>query len=135
MLYLALAACLGWVATTCLLVWVLYRFAEGQREERQSHRIEIDACRQELTELAKAHAEQLERIGEAHRKEVANLLQRIQAPQIAVAEHVGQNTTADPPQPDLDDDEALYEIRKRERELDSLAEMLQGRAEELAAER
>lgn len=103
MLYTTLV--FGWVATTCLFVYLLLKLTERQAEERVAHRIEVDAQRQENAEVAKSH-----------REEIANLLQRIQAPEVAVANHVAA-TFQDPPQPDLDDDEALLELREREREL------------------
>lgn len=120
-----LLAALPGVVTTCLLVWVLAKVLERQNEERQSHRIEVDA-------LNSAHAEQLAKLIDGQRREVANLCQRLQAPQIAVAEHVGQNTIADPIQPDLNDDLAL--LRERERELEQMSRDLELRAEDLAVE-
>lgn len=95
---LALAALPG-VITSCLLAWVLSLVLERQNEERQAHRIEVDR-------LATVHADQ-----------VAGLLQRIQAPQVAVSEHAATHFPPDPIHPDLDDDDALMEIRKRERQL------------------
>ena len=131
MILVATAACLGWVATACL-IWVL---AKAERAEREELRVEIRMAQTEITSLVRAHAEQLERITEAHRKEVATLCQRIQAPQVAVAQHLPADLPPDPSQPHLDDDDALYELHKRERELDDFAASLQSRAEELAAER
>lgn len=125
-MYLLLAALPG-VITSCLLGYVLYAVLARQAEERQAHRIEVDA-------LTHAHADQLASLTEAHRREVANLCQRIQAPQIAVAEHVGQ-TTHDPAQVDLENDAVLAQIAKREEELRMLELHVTERAEELAAER
>lgn len=115
------------VITTCLLVFVLLKVLERQNEERQGHRIEVD-------QLVSAQREQIERLIGVHRKEVANLCQRIQAPQVAVAQHIPSDLPQDPPQVDLDDDATLREIRKREGDLNLLAQELQNRAEQLAAE-
>lgn len=103
---LALAALPG-VVTSCLLAWLLLKVLERQSEERQAHRIEIDG------------------LNTGHRKEVADLLQRIQAPMAAVADHsIAQNAVPDPPPIDLEDDMALLD--QRERDLEQLARELEG---------
>lgn len=129
-----LAACLGWVVTTCLLVRLLVARERAADTEREELRTDVRTAQTEIASLARAHAEQLERLTEAHRKEVGNLCQRIQAPEIAVAEHLGQ-TARDPAQVDLENDQALAEIAKREADMRLLEEQLTHRAEELAAER
>src|SRR4051812_7290884 len=101
------------ILTTCLLVFVLLKVLERQNEERVAHRIEID-------QLVSAQREQIERLIGVHRKEVANLCQRIQAPQVAVAQHIPSALPQAPPQVDLDDDATLREIRKREGDLNLL---------------
>lgn len=135
MVYLAAGTCLGWVLTTCLFGWLLAKREESARIERDGLRGELSNARADLTTLAKDHSDQLERISEAHRKEVGNLCQRIQAPEIAVAEHVGQNTLRDPVSVDIENDEVLAEIQRRENDLRLLEQSIHERAEELAAER
>lgn len=104
---LALAACLGWVVTTCLFAYLLLKVLDRQSEERAAHRIEVDVQRQENAEAAKSHREEIAALNQARIEEVANLLQRIQAPEQATAEHAGRNATSDPPPLDYEDDEAL----------------------------
>jgi hypothetical protein len=155
--YIALAACLGWVVTTCLFVWVLKLILTRQDEERRAHRTEVAHAARALGEMSQAHrlelagiaashsadmaavhathGERIEKLIEGHRQEVANLCQRLQAPQVAVAEHVGQNTLQDPPQVDLENSAMLSEIQRRENDLQMLANSLTERAEGLAAER
>lgn len=54
---------------------------------------------------------------QAHRREVADLLQRIQAPEVAVAEH-SVNGAAHMPQPvPLDDDEAFARAKAEEEDI------------------
>lgn len=141
---LVLAALPG-VITSCLLGFVLAKLLDRHADERQAHRDEVAAAARALLEqvqmhrievdsLTRQHAEQTQKLLEAHRREVANLCQRLQAPDVAVAEHVGQNTTFDPPSVDLADDQALIEIAARERNLKALSSELFQRAEELAAE-
>lgn len=130
-----LLASLPGVITTCLLVWVLAKREDSARTERDGLRAELATSRDDLTTLAKSHAEQLERLSEAHRKEVGDLCQRIQAPEIAVAEHLGQNTARDPASIDLENDEILAEIARRENDLRLMEQTFHERAEELAAER
>ena len=104
-MHLVIAALPG-VITTCLLVWVLKTVLDRQAEERQAHRAEVDR-------IASTHSEQVDR-----------LLQRIQAPEVAVSERVATHFPEDPPQIDLEDDLAL--IEQRERDLDRLAQELGG---------
>lgn len=150
---LALAALPG-VITTCLLVWALKVVLDRQNDERKAHRTEVAAAARALGEMAQAqraelaslaasysadlaavhatHREQTQALIEIHRREVATLCQRIQAPQVAVAQHMPQDLPSDPHQPDIEDDLALLNDRKRE--LDRLEAELQIRAEELATE-
>lgn len=133
---LALAALPG-VITSCLLVYVLLKALERQNEERKAHRSEVasaaralgemaQAQRAELVALAATHTADLAAIHSTHREQIETLLQRIQAPEVAVANHAAERFPADPPQYDLDDDLALMnDAERRMREL----------AEELAAER
>lgn len=126
---LAFAALPG-VITTCLLVWVLLRVLARQDDERKAHRTEVahaaralaemaQAQRAELVALAATHTADLAATYATHREQIERLLQRIQAPEVAVSNHVAERFP-DPPQPDLDDDEALLELRERERELQEL---------------
>lgn len=105
---LAFAALPG-VITSCLLAWVLSQVLGRQSEERQAHRIEIDGCRQDMAELVRSHREEMAAFNQARLEEVANLLQRIQAPEAAVAQHAGQNAQEDPERLDLEDDLAVVE--------------------------
>lgn len=105
--YVAVAACLGWAVTTCLFGYLLLRVLDRQSEERQAHRIEVDVQRQENAQAAKSHREEIAALNQARIEEVANLLQRIQAPEQATAEHAGRGATPDPPPLDYEDDEAL----------------------------
>jgi hypothetical protein len=105
---LALAALPG-VITSCLLAWVLSQVLARQNEERQAHRIEIDGCRQDTAELVRSHREEMAAFNQARLEEVANLLQRIQAPEAAVAQHAGNNAQEDPERLDLEDDLAVVE--------------------------
>lgn len=102
--------------TSCLLLWLL---------ERATSR---------LHETGIAHTSQLERLAEAHRKEVADLCQRIQAPTLATGAHASQGHV-DPAGYDLEDDEILKEINDREQALRQLERDIQARAEEMAVER
>lgn len=136
---LAIAACVLWAVTTCVLIVVFLR-ALREKDERQVqevalHRVEIEGFLTRQEALLAAHREEIAALVRSQRAEVADLCQRIQAPQIAVAAHTAQNASPDPFQPHLDDDDALLEIRRREQELDSMAATLTLRAEELAAER
>jgi hypothetical protein len=112
------------------LVYGFLRFVstrdKAHRAEVEESRTEVRVIQADLSALARSHAEQLERLDKAHRQEVATLCQRIQAPQIAVGEHMGQFAPPDPPNLDLEDDLALLSERKRQ---------MQEFAEELAAER
>ena len=125
-------AALPGVVTSCLLAYVLRFTLDRHSEERQAHRIEIDqraeAHSSQVSALLALHTEQMAKSSEAHRREIADLCQRIQAPQVAVQEHAGRYAGPDPLQPDLDDDEVLAEIKRREEDMFRLAE-------ELAAER
>jgi uncharacterized protein len=105
---LALIALPG-VITSCLLAWVLSQVLSRQNEERQAHRIEVDGCRQDMAELVRSHREEMAAFNQARLEEVANLLQRIQAPEAAVAQHAGQNAQEDPERLDLEDDLAVVE--------------------------
>jgi hypothetical protein len=137
------------VITTCLLAWILLeaqeRHANERRAEHEAHRTEIAHAARALLEevgrhrievdlLSQAHREQLQNLIDTHRREVATLCQRIQAPQVAVAQHMPQDLPPDPPQIDLEDDAAMIEFRRREQSLDALARDLEDRAERLAAE-
>ena len=123
MLYVALTACLGWVATACLFIWLLFKRDSSAAAEREVLRTEIRVAQSEITSLVRGHAEQLERITESHRKEVADLCQRIQAPETAVMTHIAANVPPDPPPLDLENDLALIEQRDRElRELGLVAD-------------
>jgi hypothetical protein len=119
------------------LVYGFLRFVstrdKAHRAEVEESRTEVRVIQADLSALVRSHAEQLERLDKAHRQEVATLCQRIQAPQVAVGEHMGQFAPPDPPSLDLDDD--LGMIEERERRLDAFAQQLEDRAEELAAER
>lgn len=103
---LVLAALPG-VITSCLLGFVLFRLLDRQNEERQAHRIEVDA-------LTRAHAEQ-----------ITELCQRIQAPVAAIGEYAVRNAEPDPDPIDLEDDAALL-LREREQQLQDLARQLEG---------
>lgn len=103
------------VITSCLLAWLLLKLLERQGEERAQHRIEVDS-------LTRSHAEQSQRENEAHRKEVADLCQRLQAPQQAVVTHASLQGPSDPPPLDLEND--LEMIAARERALEEFAETL-----------
>lgn len=107
MLYVALTACFGWVATTCLFAYLLLKVLERQNEERAAHRIEVDVQRQENAQASRSHREEIAALNQARIEEVANLLQRIQAPEYATAEHAGRNATPDPPPLDYEDDVGL----------------------------
>lgn len=116
------------VITSCLLAYVLKLATDKHAEERAQHRIEVD-------HLTTQNSEQIARLNDAHSRQVANLCQRLQAPQIAVAEHVGQSTVHDPSQTDIENDELLAKIAQRELDLRLMEQQLTERAEELAAER
>lgn len=122
---LALAALPG-VITSCLLAWLLVRLLDKQNDERTAHRAEVAALgtayAADVSAIHATHSEQLGALLDAHRQEVANLCQRLQAPEIAVAEHLGQQAPPDPPPVDLEDDLAL--ISEREKALREFAEEL-----------
>lgn len=122
---LAIAACLGWVITTCLFAYLLLKLVERQHEERAAHRIEVDAQRQDTTAQAQSHREEIAALNQARIEEVANLLQRIQAPQYATAEHAGRNATPDPPPLDYEDDAAL--IAQAQERMDEFSADLEAR--------
>jgi signal transduction histidine kinase len=78
---------------------------QGRRAEasRQSHAEELKEARTELALLHVAHAQQMHKLFEAHREDVANLCQRIQAPEAAVIEHQQHNVPDLPSMPLTDE--------------------------------
>lgn len=89
---LSIALCFalaGWALTVHLFLKQLGEQTRVTSEERESHR----------TEIAQLHQARVE--------EVANLLQRIQAPDTAVAMHAAENAPQDPVYPDMEDDAQL----------------------------
>ena len=63
-----------------------------------------------------SHREEIAALNQARMVETADLLQRIQAPEAAVAAHAGGTGLPDPPPVNLDDDQqmlAVYEERMR----------------------
>lgn len=118
--------------TTCLLLWALVRRETQSVAERDSLREELATARTDAITLARAHAEQLERIAESHREEVAVLCQRIQAPVFAAEEHAGRHVGEDPPDLDLEND--LQMIERRRADIERMNQELLERAEDLATE-
>lgn len=125
---LALAALPG-VITSCLLVWVLLQVMKTHSDERTAHRTEVTAAARAYDErtagLVSSFREEISALNQARIEEVANLLQRIQAPEAAVAQHAGRNAGPDDPPLDLEDDMAMLE--ERERMLDNFRSELEGR--------
>jgi hypothetical protein len=62
-----------------------------------------------MAELVRSHREEMAAFNQARLEEIANLLQRIQAPEAAVAQHAGNNAQEDPERLDLEDDLAVVE--------------------------
>jgi hypothetical protein len=120
---LALAALPG-VITSCLLAYVLKLVLDRHAEERQAHRIEIDVQRQDNASVAKSHREEIAALNQARIEEVANLLQRIQAPEVAVAEHATRDAFVDPPPVDLEDDGQI--VANAQQRLEAFAAELEG---------
>jgi hypothetical protein len=56
-----------------------------------------------------SHREEIAALNQARMQETADLLQRIQAPDQAVATHAGDTARPDPPPLNLDDDDQMLE--------------------------
>lgn len=123
----ALAASIGWLITTCLLLWVMERRDRRSQEERtterKAHRDEVAQAARALLEQAQHHSSAITAMAESHRQEiaalnqarceeVANLCQRIQAPEQAAMTHAAANALPDPVPLDIEDDAELIANRE-----------------------
>jgi hypothetical protein len=79
--------------------------AELHGRERTEHR-------KEVVDLVHTYREELAQLNQTRMEETANLLQRIQAPEQAVASHVAETAPPDPPPVDLEDDEEMFRVRE-----------------------
>lgn len=109
MIYVLAACNVTWAAAAAFFV-LGWRRDMKDRADRLDAR--EDAHRKEIAAIHLSHRQEVAALNQARMEETADLLQRIQAPEQAVATHAGADALPDPPPVNLADDEEMLQVHE-----------------------